>query len=401
MDSTTPTRGTPGPRGGRLLEADLARGAAMVGVLVLHAGAWMGRDGAAAAAVYPAVDRLARFCVPAFVLLTGYVMAWAAGAGPLHRARFARGRALRILVPFGAWMTISVVAGVLLGSARPGSLADVARLVWDGTIGGYLYFLVVAAQLSLLFAVLPRGRRAALVACAVAVPLQLGLTGLRASGWAPAGPLAPAWGAQAQWFAPWWIGCYAAGCAAAWYRELLLRAAARWRGPCLLLGAGVAALALLDVTRAGATGYDAFFRPSTFALTLAVAAAVAALAGALPPSGRAPALLEAAARRSLGVYLVHPLVLLGLGRLLQGVFPLALDGPLWLTLPALATLVAAVLGGSLLAVEALLRLPGGPLLVGERAGGTARIRLRRSAPRLAPVARHPRDGRYPDWPPTD
>lgn len=410
MDAIAPTRRPPVARGDRLLEADLLRCVAMLSVVALHADAWMGHGGAFAAAVYPALDRFLRFCVPVFAFLTGYVLTCTTGDRPLDRPRFARRRALRTAVPLAGWLLVYLVAGLLLGTARPASPADVPMLVWNGTVGGHLYFLAVAAQLALLFGVLPRGRRAALVTCAVVVPLQLVLSALRASGWAPHGAAAVVFGYQAQWFSCWWAGYYAVGCLAAWNREPLLRVIAAWRWVFLLLPAAVAPPVLFDMSRAGATGYDAFFRPSTFALTLAVIASLAALATALPSAGRLRDAAGAVARRSLGVYVVHPLVLLGAGRLVQsGALPLSFSGPAWLSLGTLAVVIAAVTAVSLLAVEAVSRLPHGWLLTGEI--GAGREAGRPAAAIHLPPGRWPAGGRlpaparadrdYPDWPPTD
>jgi peptidoglycan/LPS O-acetylase OafA/YrhL len=410
MDAIAPARRPPVARGDRLLEADLLRCVAMLSVVALHADAWMGHDDAFAAAVYPAFDRFLRFCVPVFAFLTGYVLTGTSGDRSLDWPSFARRRALRTAVPLAGWLLVYLMAGLLIGTARPSSPADVLTLVWNGTVGGHLYFLAVAGQLALLFGVLPRGRRAALVTCAVVVPLQLVLSALRAAGWAPHGAAAVLFGYQAQWFSCWWAGYYTVGCLAAWYREPLLRVIAARRWVFLLLPAAVAPPVLLDMTRAGATGYDAFFRPSTFALTLAVIAALAALATALPSAGRGRDAVDAVAHRSLGVYLVHPLVLLGAGRLVQsGTLPLSFSGPAWLSLGTLAVVIAAVTGVSLLVVEVVSRLPHGWLLVGEtgaRRGGE------RGAPAIhLPPGCWPTGGRlpspvradrdYPDWPPTD
>lgn len=353
----------------RLFEVDLGRCAAMLAVLGVHADAWMGHAGAGGV-VYPALDRLLRFCVPLFVVLSGYVLARTAGAGPLDRARFARRRALRLAVPLGAWLLVYLAAGLLLGTVRPASVLDVPALVWDRGVGGHLYYLAVAAQLALLFAVVPRGPRASLVLLAVAAPAQVGLCALRDAGWAPGGPLGAVFGLQAQWFAVWWWGCFAAGAAAGWRHARLEPLLRRWCPAVLLLAAAVAAAAVADMARAGASGYDAFFRPSTFLLSVAIAAALWALATRVPGDARRlRALLRRVADRSLGVYLVHPLVLLGAGGLLRsGVLPLRVEGPLWLTSPALVVLVLATLAGSLAAVEALLRVPGGARLVGEAPG---------------------------------
>src|SRR5262245_12110438 len=91
MDAIAPARRPPVVRGDRPLEADLLRCVAMLSVVALHADAWMGHDGAFAAAVYPAFDRFLRFCVPVFAFLTGYVLTGTSGDRPLDWPSFARG----------------------------------------------------------------------------------------------------------------------------------------------------------------------------------------------------------------------------------------------------------------------------------------------------------------------
>src|SRR5438105_2883033 len=142
---------------------------------------------------------------------------------------------------------------------------------WMGHAGG-----AVAAQLALLFAVLPRGPRASLVLLAIAAPLQLGLAIARSVGWMPPGPLAAVFDHHAQWFAVWWVGYLALGSVAAWSDGPLLRVLRAHRRAVVLAASVVAALAVADMTRAGVSGYDAFFRPSAFPLSVAAVAALAA-----------------------------------------------------------------------------------------------------------------------------
>ena len=344
----------------------------MVSVVVVHSVAWMNLDHPIAAAVYPALDRFMRFGVPIFVFLTSYVLVHTLRNRPLQALRFTRGRVERVVVPFLSWVVIYLAAYVLLRMVSIDSPSNVLKLLWDGTVAGHLYFLGVACQFYLLFLALPRSRRGALLLCAVAVPLQLTLSAARAAGWHVPPPFDIVFGQQAQWFFVWWIGYYAVGALAAWYREPLLRGLRTFRPVALLALAVTGPLALIDMTRAGAQGYDQIFRPATLLLTLAVVAALLSLAPR--PSWAGGGRLEVLAQRSLGVYLVHPLVLLAAGRLVQsGWLPLNFAGPFILTLCTLLVVVAVVVLLSQAMVGWLAWLPGGWLLGWRREARTRRL----------------------------
>jgi peptidoglycan/LPS O-acetylase OafA/YrhL len=371
----------------RLVEADLLRVAAMVSVVFVHTLAWMDLTRPAAAVVYPSLDRFMRFGVPVFVFLTGYVLVHAMRNRRLDAWRFSRGRFRRVVTPFLAWVLIYLAAYAAIGMVQVHSIGDVLELVWNGTIAGHLYFLGVACQFYVLFMVLPRGRRAAWALLAIAVPLQLALTGVRAAGWHPQAPFDVLFGYQAQWFGIWWVGYYALGALAAWYRRPLLEWLAAHRGLVLLAAVLVAPLAVLDMWRAGAQGYDAILRPSTFFLTVAVVAALASIAPLLARlrwviEGR----LELLAQRSLGVYLVHPLVLMAAGTFVQwNWLPIGFGGSFLATLLTLVLVVLAVLAASLLTVGLVAWLPGG-WLIGGREEARARVRDRGRPPGVRQAA---------------
>src|SRR5689334_22735727 len=98
--------GSPRP-GGRLattrhVGADALRALAALAVIVVHTSHWALQDTGADRTVWYRVTLLARFCVPAFVLLGGLVLAYRYGERKLDGAFLMR-RARRSVVPWLAW----------------------------------------------------------------------------------------------------------------------------------------------------------------------------------------------------------------------------------------------------------------------------------------------------------
>lgn len=374
------------PAPGRLVEADLLRTLAMLSIVVIHAVAWFSLAGPGAAAFYPALNAAMRWGVPLFAGLTGYVLVASQRGRPLPRLAFARARARRIVVPFVAWVAVYLVCALTFTPVDAGSWSDLPGLVWNGRVAGHLYFLPVVLQLSLVFAVLPRTRRGVALLCAVAVPLEVVLLCLRAFAPPLGGRLAWAEGDHAQWLAIWFIGYYAAGAALATWRAEVVGWVRRnsW---VVVLPLLTGALIVVDITHSTGDGYGEILRPSMVLDVPAIALAVLAVGLRIPAGSAAAARLELLADRSLGVYLVHPLILTVLGRGMQtDVSPLRLDGALVRTLPGYLLLVAATCALSLVAVGLLSRLPGGRLLAGvparrrapERQGSHPPVRARSS-----------------------
>jgi surface polysaccharide O-acyltransferase-like enzyme len=290
-----------------------------------------------------------------------------------------------VIVPFVAWATVYLACAVLFTPIHDQvhAVADLGGLLWSGTVAGHLYFLPVALQLYLLFAVLPRSRRGVAVLCAVAIPLQLVLTALRATGRLPEGGVfGDLDGDHAQWLCIWWIGYYAIGAAAACWREPLERALRRHQRLALAAPLLAAPPVLWDLSRAGVQGYDEIFRPSILLLTAGVLLAGLAVGQRIATRHhRAAGVLEMLAQRSLGVYLFHPLLLTVLGRTLQlDGSPLRTDGDLAHSLTAYLLLVGGTLIASLLAVGALCRVRGGWVLAGRLEGRGAPHERRRLLP---------------------
>src|SRR5437879_1015803 len=96
----------------RLPGADALRALAAVAVVVIHASHWPLQDHGADDAVYGSITLLARFAVPAFVMLAGLVLGFRYGSERLGGAFLLR-RARRSVVPFLIWAPIFCVIDIV------------------------------------------------------------------------------------------------------------------------------------------------------------------------------------------------------------------------------------------------------------------------------------------------
>jgi len=309
---------TGGARPQHLDGADALRALAAVAVIVVHTTHWALQDEGADAAVWPSVTLVARFCVPAFVLLTGLVLAYRYGEQPLGRDFLLR-RARRSVLPWLIWAPIYCIAGLALtGEVRPtwGAVGD-----WWSLGGGHLYFLILVPQLYLLMLLWPARRRTAMLLAGAALALQVALCASRLYAPMPGGVLHQ--GVLNHGFEefPFWIGFFAVGIAAG--RMLAVRGGRGLAAWPFALAVGPAIVALLWLGGRGAAnpayadGTGAFLRPLMVPVTLAVCGSV--LFGAPSLLRRMPRLQRATSRlstHSLGVYIVHPLLIAGFGRIL-------------------------------------------------------------------------------------
>jgi surface polysaccharide O-acyltransferase-like enzyme len=337
------------------------RAGAAVAVIVIHASYWPLQNRGADRAVWGSVTLLARFAVPAFVLLAGLVLGFRYGGERLGAAFLLR-RARRSLLPWVIWAPVFCVADILWVGGVSGSWGSVASFFSGGA--GHLYFLVLVPQLYVVLLLWPRRGRALAWATGAAVAVQLALCLVRLYAPIPGGALHAVMLDHGFELFPFWIGYFAVGVLTG--RRLQDR---RGRGlPAWPFAVAVPLTAALllwnDVTRSAngafATGTGAFLRPTLLPFALAVCGAV------LFSARRLPRAVDMLSRHSLGIYVLHPLMLTALGRALRGGLHAHVPG----SIPAFLALVLGSLAGALLASVALARTPLA-LTIGEQ-----RVRLR-------------------------
>ena len=351
----------------RLPEVDLLRATALLAVVFIHAASWIpGQDAPVQRGPYAAAIALARFCVPALVLASGFALHRAYGRPP-DAGAFLRRRALRTVVPWLAWVPVYAAVDLLYGklSAAPRDLA-----VWLAYGPGHLYFLILVAQLALLLPFLPvrRGRLALLTAAALALQLVLG--GLRSYGPLPSGPAAWPFTYLPQMEGAFWAGWFLLGCLLSACYDRFSALSRLW--PAALVLAVLGGVAVLAEAAAlpgdqWRQGTYAFLWPSRLPATLAVTALLlwAGPGLALRIGERLWTPVRALSQRSLGVYVIH-----------VGALEMLAHSPLLGLPPAarLAALMAGSLGIAWVLAAALARTGPGALALGERSG----LRLRPS-----------------------
>jgi len=334
-----------------LLWVDAARVAAILAVIAIHTVTklvgqrslpeswWFGN----------LVFSAARWSVPLFVMLSGALLLRAdEDDDPI---RFYRRRAARLLPPLVAWTTIYLLYGHYSAN-NPSTLQDAVRYVLAGRPYFHLYFLYLIAGLYVIAPILRPlvalpGTRT--LAIAVLVLLALGMVD----------DVIVVWGHQGgvnavTRFVP-YVGYFLAG-------PLLARVAASKRR--IVLAASVATLGifatavgtyllLANVGVRNAHYLYEYLSVTTVPVTLAVFALFMWSAPQLDRiAGRLPArALSTMAAATLGIYVIHPLVMRGLS--FVGLGARAFFVPLAVTVFVLATFAI-----SLVVVLVLHQVPG-------------------------------------------
>lgn len=350
-----------------LVGADALRALAALAVIVVHTSAWPPQSRGADAAAWYSTTLIGRFSVPAFVLLTGLVLAYRYGEQRLGR-EFLLKRARRSVVPWLVWAPLFCLFGVFLSGDIDPTWSGVRD--WWSSGGGHLYFLVLVPQFYVLMLLWPSHRRATVALAAAALAVMVGLDTFRLYTPIAAGTAMHQVVLDHGFLEfPFWIGYFAIGVAAG--RMLRARDARGWPAWPFAVAVPLTAGAMLSLDTAGmaspdyADGTGAFLRPLLVPFTLAVCAAVVfgapALLRRMPRLARATAVLS---RHSLGVYIVHPLLLAAFGpRIVQASGAhLPWSVPLFLAL----TVVTAV--AALLLVMMLVRTPLAVTIGEQRAG---------------------------------
>ena len=343
--------------------ADALRALATVAVVVVHTSAWPLQDAGADRLVWSWVDLASRFCVPAFVVLSGLLIGLRGGGG--RRGPWVRRRLRRTLLPWAVWAPVYCALGLwLTGDIDGDGLAG-----WLLGGGGHLYFLLLVPQLYAVSLLWPRRLSPALWLAAAAMAVQLAVDTVRLTG-----PMPPTLERLALWkgyeLFPFWAGYLGAGIAAGRLLALHRDRADHPRAALACAAAIPPAFALLLLTpvdrlRNGdfAQGTGAFLRPALVPLVLAITGAV--VLGAPSVLRRRPwvrHMLGALSRDSLGVYITHPVIayLVGhflLASLLQQPLPVSAAGFVLLTG---ATLALAIVATRLIAASPLGPAIGAP-----------------------------------------
>jgi surface polysaccharide O-acyltransferase-like enzyme len=319
--------------------------------------------------VWRGVDLIVRFSVPAFVLLAGMVLAYRYGEQRLGR-EFLLKRARRTLVPFLVWAPLFCVFDLVVSGEIPMSARAVAD--WFANGAGHLYFLILVPQLYLLMLLWPAGRRRTAMVAAAAVAVMLALDTVRL--YVPMSSGAARQATLMHGFEefPFWVGYFAVGVLVG--RMLAARHGRGVRGWPFAAAIAPLALAMLWVDvhgavngRGWADGTGAFLRPLLFPMALAVCGSavfgVPALLRRMPRLDRATTLVS---RHSLGIYIVHPMLLWVFGSMLRR----WLHAHLPVSIVAVAALTVATAASALLVAMLLSRTPLAPA-IGERRVRTA------------------------------
>lgn len=337
----------------RLQSAELLRALATVFVVVIHTTHWPGR-----ALLYDDIATLSRFAVPAFMLLTGVLLSYRLGADPLHRGAFLRRRFSRSLIPWLAWAPVQIVFGWFFDVEPAHTVAGVADYVSYGV--GHLWFLLLIPQMYLMFVVWPR--RNLWLWAAAAMALQTTLCIYRLYGTMPPGLVEDFFLWHGFQLLPFWIGYFAVGVAAG--RSLLGRgepARVNWLAVAVSGAVAVAGGWLLI-----AVGYDnaphagfregtgGFLLPLEPVFVLGIVAAVWLVGRSVLGLGGGIAWVSRRlSDNSLGVYILHPMLVYAIGRPLLGALNSGLAG----SLVSFLALTAGGLGAAALTSMALSRTP--------------------------------------------
>jgi surface polysaccharide O-acyltransferase-like enzyme len=342
-------------RPARLESAVALRALATVLVVVIHTTHWP-----RGAVLYDDLDLLSRLAVPAFMLLTGVLLSYQYGAAPLRTRQFLSRRFSRSLVPWLAWAPVYTVTGWFLTGDPQHSVIGVVNFVIYGA--GHLWFLLLIPQMYLVYLVWPRRNLWWWAAAAMVVQTLLCI--YRLYGPMPVGALEQFFLWHGFQLLPFWIGYFAVGVAAG--RSLVARGEPHRVRLWPVLGAAAAAAAsgwvLIAVTYGSAPhggfaqGTGGFLLPQEPLFVISVAVLVWLTGRSVVElGGRLAAVIRVLSDNSLGIYILHPILIFAIGRqlgsLLSSGLPLSFLGFLILTVSGLiaATILATLLTATPLA----------------------------------------------------
>jgi surface polysaccharide O-acyltransferase-like enzyme len=255
-------------------------------------------------------NQIARFAVPLFLIMSGFLLFHASPRQPTFAATdFYRRRFGKILWPYFLWSFLYALLNGFLGASLLGALLQLPiHLLW-GTAYYHLYFVVIILQLYLLYPLLYRWmvhtpRICLLTTLALTLICQILLNQYSLGQLALPQQLHN----LALVFFPVWIFFFVFGMFAAHYHASLARLVKNHRALLALLW--ITSLALVVVDGYLHNTYGSSSRPSVMVYTLCSFFFFYALAFHIRGASRP--LIDWLARQSFLIYLLHPLVLTGL-----------------------------------------------------------------------------------------
>jgi surface polysaccharide O-acyltransferase-like enzyme len=290
----------------RLQEFDLLRAVATLTVIGIHV---------TAAYVYTSIwgcaaNQFARFAVPLFLIMSGFLLCNADLHGPAFSSQsFYRKRFRKILWPYFIWSLFYSCLTGLMGADLLASLLQLpTQLIW-GTAYYHLYFVVIVIQLYLLYPwlyrwVLRAPRLCLLTALALTLSCQIMLN-MHTLGQLS---LPPQLNNLYLVFFPVWIFFFVFGMVAARYNKSWQLFFKPRRGLWALLWMGSFGLLLADGYAHNTYGSSS--RPTVMLYTLCTYFFLYSLA--LHYQGHFRKTINWIARQSFLIYLLHPFVLSGL-----------------------------------------------------------------------------------------
>ena len=329
----------------RLESAVVLRTLATVLVIVVHTTHWP-----KASVVYDDLDALSRLAVPAFMVLTGVLLSYRQGDDTLDAAEFLGRRLSRSLLPWLAWAPFYTLTAWFVTGDTTHDLSGVVGFLSYGA--GHLWYLLLIPQMYVVYLVWPRRRLWWWAGAAMLV--QTVLCVYRLYGPMPVEAMNQFFLWHGFQLLPFWIGYFAVGVAAGQAldgrgepQRIHWGAVAAVAAVAAISGVAIIAIKYTSAPHGGfATGTGGFLLPQEPLFVVSVAVLVWLTGATLMRHGGALAsVTRLLSRYSLGIYILHPIVIYGIASalpvILNVALPLSLVGFVVITVSGLA--VAAVL----------------------------------------------------------
>lgn len=354
----------------RLGSLDSLRALAALAVLIIHTTAsplvMLPRD-SESFLVASLANQWARFSIPAFVLITGIVLAYGYGPAKEFKAGTYLWKRIKAILPsYLIWSVGYMLFRAYVERNWSDLPAKTGTALFAGTAMYQLYFIVLIFQFYLFFMLVrPLLQKSWFNWVVVgALLFQAFLMADTYYGWVHPSGTVMTW--AYTWrdrLFPWWIGYFFLG---AWLGRTpaLLESLRRWRWP--VTGGALLLLGWMMVEYIGkvkdptiSIGFAASgFRPTAYLYSIVAVVAILGWGGQLAMGeGRLRLFLDSMGRHSFGIYLIHPLFLWALDRFL---IPLHLHPVAYLGL-----VTSALLALSWGATWVVQRFPGGRLVMGN------------------------------------